>query len=78
MARRSLPTKVACRLIRHQSDCTETCLQHAEGRLRRSHVFLDVLSIGVTRIGLTATEWILEDFQARKAVLSAASPTFRV
>jgi deoxyribose-phosphate aldolase len=41
----------------------------AAGGVRTLDALLDVLSIGVTRVGLTATEAILEDFQARKAAL---------
>ncbi|HXH95768.1 MAG TPA: deoxyribose-phosphate aldolase [Gaiellaceae bacterium] len=39
----------------------------AAGGVRTLDALLDVLSIGVARVGLTATEAILEDFKARKA-----------
>jgi deoxyribose-phosphate aldolase len=41
----------------------------AAGGVRTLDAFLDVLSIGVTRVGLTVTEALLEDFEARKAAL---------
>jgi deoxyribose-phosphate aldolase len=41
----------------------------AAGGVRTLDVLLDVLSIGVTRVGATATETMLEDFKARKAAL---------
>jgi deoxyribose-phosphate aldolase len=41
----------------------------AAGGVRTLDALLDVLSVGVTRVGLTATEAILEDFQARKTAL---------
>jgi deoxyribose-phosphate aldolase len=44
----------------------------AAGGVRTLDALLDVLSLGVTRVGLTATEAILEDFKARKAALGAA------
>ncbi|HEX6777945.1 MAG TPA: hypothetical protein VF099_07060, partial [Ktedonobacterales bacterium] len=37
--------------------------------IRTLDALLDVLNIGVTRIGATATQTILEDFKARKARL---------
>ena len=40
----------------------------AAGGVRTLDALLDVLSVGVTRVGLTATEAILEDFKARKDV----------
>jgi deoxyribose-phosphate aldolase len=43
----------------------------AAGGIRTLDALLDVLSIGVTRVGATATETMLEDFKARKAALSA-------
>ena len=43
----------------------------AAGGVRTLDALLDVLSIGVTRVGATATETMLEDFKARKAALSA-------
>jgi deoxyribose-phosphate aldolase len=42
----------------------------AAGGVRTLDALLDVLSIGVTRVGATATETMLEDFKARKAALS--------
>jgi deoxyribose-phosphate aldolase len=44
----------------------------AAGGVRTLDALLDVLSVGATRVGLTATEAILEDFKARKAALAAA------
>ena len=45
----------------------------AAGGVRTLDALLEVMSVGVTRIGATATEAILEDFKARKA--GAAPPT---
>ena len=45
----------------------------AAGGVRTLDALLEVMSVGVTRIGATATETILEDFKARKA--GAAPPT---
>ena len=45
----------------------------AAGGVRTLDALLQVMAIGVTRIGATATETILEDFRARKA--GAAPPT---
>ena len=45
----------------------------AAGGVRTLDALLDVMNVGVTRIGATATETILEDFKARKA--GAAPPT---
>ena len=39
----------------------------AAGGVRTLDALLDVMNVGVTRIGATATETILEDFKARKA-----------
>jgi deoxyribose-phosphate aldolase len=44
----------------------------AAGGVRTLDALLEVMSVGVTRIGATATETILEDFKARKAQLAAA------
>ncbi|HEX7526518.1 MAG TPA: deoxyribose-phosphate aldolase [Gaiellaceae bacterium] len=41
----------------------------AAGGVRTLDSLLDVLSVGVTRVGATATETMLEDFKARKAAL---------
>ena len=41
--------------------------------MRTLDALLDVMAVGVTRIGATATETILEDFKARKAVVAAAA-----
>ncbi|HKI91695.1 MAG TPA: hypothetical protein VJ986_05300 [Gaiellaceae bacterium] len=38
-----------------------------ERPLRTLDALLDVLSVGATRVGATATEATLEDFRARKA-----------
>jgi deoxyribose-phosphate aldolase len=45
----------------------------AAGGVRTLDALLDVMAVGVTRIGATATETILEDFKARKAKLAAAA-----
>ena len=45
----------------------------AAGGVRTLDALLDVLAVGVTRIGATATETILEDFKARKATLAGAA-----
>ena len=39
----------------------------AAGGVRTLDALLDVMRVGVTRVGATATETILEDFKARKA-----------
>jgi deoxyribose-phosphate aldolase len=44
----------------------------AAGGVRTLDALLDVMNVGVTRIGATATETILEDFKARKAAELAA------
>ena len=44
----------------------------AAGGVRTLDALLDVLSIGVTRVGATATETMLEDFKARQAALGAS------
>jgi len=44
----------------------------AAGGVRTLDALLDVMSIGVTRVGATATETMLEDFKARKAALAAS------
>ena len=41
----------------------------AAGGVRTLDALLEVMAVGVTRIGATATETILEDFKARKAAL---------
>jgi len=45
----------------------------AAGGVRTLDALLDVMRVGVTRVGATATETILEDFKARKA--GAAPPS---
>lgn len=45
----------------------------AAGGVRTLDALLDVMAIGVTRIGATATETILEDFKVRKAALAAVA-----
>jgi deoxyribose-phosphate aldolase len=45
----------------------------AAGGVRTLDALLDVMRVGVTRVGATATETILEDFKARKS--GAAAPT---
>jgi deoxyribose-phosphate aldolase len=44
----------------------------AAGGVRTLDALLEVMNVGVTRIGATATETILEDFKARKRDLAAA------
>jgi len=44
----------------------------AAGGVRTLDALLDVMDVGVTRIGATATATILEDFKARKAALATA------
>jgi len=44
----------------------------AAGGVRTLDALLDVLSIGVTRVGATTTETMLEDFKARKAALETS------
>jgi deoxyribose-phosphate aldolase len=39
----------------------------AAGGVRTLDALLEVMNLGVTRIGATATEHILEDFKSRKA-----------
>ena len=46
----------------------------AAGGVRTLDALLDVMNVGVTRIGATATATILEDFKARKAALATAAP----
>jgi deoxyribose-phosphate aldolase len=43
----------------------------AAGGVRTLDALLDVLSIGVTRVGATATETMLEDYKARKGALGS-------
>jgi deoxyribose-phosphate aldolase len=45
----------------------------AAGGVRTLDALLEVMAVGVTRIGATATETILEDFKARKAALEPAT-----
>lgn len=45
----------------------------AAGGVRTLDALLEVMAVGVTRIGATATETILEDFKARKAALAPAA-----
>jgi deoxyribose-phosphate aldolase len=44
----------------------------AAGGVRTLDALLEVINVGVTRIGATATETILEDFKARKDALATA------
>ena len=46
----------------------------AAGGVRTLDALLEVMNVGVTRIGATATETILEDFKARKAELTELRP----
>ena len=45
----------------------------AAGGVRTLDARLEVMNVGVTRVGATATETILEDFKARKAALQPAA-----
>ena len=45
----------------------------AAGGVRTLDALLAVMAVGVSRIGATATETILEDFKARKATLAGAA-----
>lgn len=44
----------------------------AAGGIRTLDALLEVMAVGVTRIGATATETMLEDFKSRKAALEPA------
>jgi deoxyribose-phosphate aldolase len=44
----------------------------AAGGIRTLDALLEVMAVGVTRIGATATQTMLEDFKARKAALEPA------
>ena len=45
----------------------------AAGGVRTLDALLEVMNVGVTRVGATATETMLEDFKARKAALQPAA-----
>jgi len=45
----------------------------AAGGIRTLDALLEVMAVGVTRVGATATETMLEDFKARKAALEPAT-----
>jgi deoxyribose-phosphate aldolase len=45
----------------------------AAGGVRTLDALLEVMNVGVTRVGATATETILEDFKTRKAALQPAA-----
>ena len=45
----------------------------AAGGIRTLDALLEVMAVGVTRIGATATETMLEEFKARKAALEPAA-----
>jgi deoxyribose-phosphate aldolase len=47
----------------------------AAGGVRTLDALLDVLELGVTRVGATATAVMLDDFRARKAAAAAPTPT---
>jgi deoxyribose-phosphate aldolase len=49
----------------------------AAGGVRTLDALLEVMSVGVTRIGATATETILEEFKTRKAGVVSASSSHR-
>jgi deoxyribose-phosphate aldolase len=44
----------------------------AAGGVRTLDALLDVMALGVTRVGATATKAILDDFRARRAGLTPA------
>ena len=46
----------------------------AAGGVRTLDALLDVMALGVTRVGATATKAIIDDFRARKGGESSASP----
>ena len=46
----------------------------AAGGVRTLDALLDVMALGVTRIGATATKTIIDDFRARKAGTPTAAP----
>jgi deoxyribose-phosphate aldolase len=46
----------------------------AAGGVRTLDALLEVMALGVTRVGATATQAILEDFKARKAGSTVATP----
>jgi deoxyribose-phosphate aldolase len=59
------------RLMRaHTSPPTQV---KAAGGVRTLDALLEVMALGVTRVGATATQTIIDDFRARKAGLAAAS-----
>jgi deoxyribose-phosphate aldolase len=47
----------------------------AAGGVRTLDALLEVMALGVTRVGATATKTILDDFQARKVGSAVASPS---
>jgi deoxyribose-phosphate aldolase len=47
----------------------------AAGGVRTLDALLDVMALGVTRIGATATKTIIDDFRARKAGGAPVSAT---
>ncbi len=49
----------------------------AAGGVRTLDALFEVMSVGVTRVGATATETILEDFKARKAAAEPAAVATR-
>ena len=59
------------RLMRaHTSPPTQV---KAAGGIRTLDALLEVMALGVTRVGATATQTIIDDFRARKAGLAAAA-----
>ena len=59
------------RLMRaHTSPPTQV---KAAGGVRTLDALLEVMALGVTRIGATATQTIIDDFRARKAGLAGAT-----
>jgi deoxyribose-phosphate aldolase len=46
----------------------------AAGGVRTLDALLDVMALGVTRVGATATKTILDDFRSRQAGASASAP----
>ena len=49
----------------------------AAGGVRTLDALLEVMDLGVTRVGATATKTILDDFRARKAGLEPGARSLR-
>jgi deoxyribose-phosphate aldolase len=68
------PTGATIEDLRLMRRCVGPDVQvKAAGGVRTLDALLEVMAVGVTRIGATATERILEDFKARKAALEHAA-----